>query len=113
MGGSERRRSQRILFTSKAQLRYGDELSLEAKVDTRNISLHGMFLETDIRIPLDTACIIEIQLSGATSKMNFRAQGIVQRHDLNGMAVVFTLLDPDSYLHILNLVKLHAAEKGH
>jgi len=110
MVDSERRRSQRILFTSKALLRYGDTLTLEAKVDTQNISLHGIFLETDIRIPLETPCAIEIHLSGATSRMDLRAQGVVLRHDPDGMAVAFTHLDPDSYLHIFNLVSLHAAE---
>jgi hypothetical protein len=111
MDASEQRRSQRIRFTSKAILRYGHDLSLEAKVDTRNISLHGIFLETDTRIALNTSCDIEIHLSGATSLMNFRAQGVIQRHDPAGMAVSFTHLEPDSYLHILNLVKLHEAGK--
>jgi hypothetical protein len=109
MDASEQRRSQRIRFTSKAILRYGQDMALEAKVDTRNISLHGIFLDTDTRIPLSTACDIEIYLTGATSAMDFHARGEIQRHDPVGMAVVFTHLDPDSYLHILNLVKLHEA----
>jgi hypothetical protein len=41
--------------------------------------------------------------------MDFRAQGVVQRHDTTGMGIAFTHLEPDSYLHILNLVKLHSA----
>lgn len=110
MDDSERRRSKRIAFTSKALLRYGNKLSLEAKVDTHNISLHGILLETDVRIPLDTACHIKILLSGTTSSMDVHAQGVIRRHDPDGLAVAFTQLDPDSYLHILNLVKLHEAE---
>lgn len=106
----ERRRSQRILFTSTAILRYGKELSLEAKVDTRDISLQGVFLKTGKRLPLTTPCDIEIHLIGATSAMDFHAQGVVQRHDSSGMAIAFTHLAPDSYLHILNLIKLHAVE---
>jgi hypothetical protein len=111
MDAPERRRSQRILFTSTAILRYGSkELSLEVKVDTRDISLQGVFLETGNLLPVTTPCDIEIHLIGTTSTMDFHAQGVVQRHESNGMAIAFTHLDPDSYLHILNLVKLHAVE---
>ena len=110
MAASERRRSQRIRFSSKAILYYGEDQSLTAKVDTHDISLQGILLETDTRIALNTSCNIEIHLSGATSTMDFHAQGVIQRHDPAGMAVAFTHLDPDSYLHILNLVKLHEAE---
>ena len=110
MDGSDQRRSARIRFAGRALLRYGHNRSLETEVDTRNISLHGVFFETAARIPLGTACDIEIHLSGATSTMDFLAQGVIQRHDPAGMAVAFTCLDPDSYLHILNLVKLHEAQ---
>lgn len=91
-------------------LRYGDGDLLEAQVDTRDISLHGLFLETTARLPLKMPCIVELNLTGTTSKMEVIAQGVVQRHESDGMAVAFTQLDPDSFLHILNLVKLHEAE---
>lgn len=108
MSSPERRRSQRINFISTAILRHGGQITLEAQVDTRDISLQGVFVQTEQRIALDTPCDIEIHLVGTTSAMDFRAQGIVQRHDTTGMGIAFTHLDPDSYLHILNLVKLHA-----
>jgi hypothetical protein len=110
MDDSERRRSVRIRFAGKALLRYGHNLSLETEVDTRNISLHGVFIETSAHIPLGTACDIIIHLRGATSTMDFRAQGVIQRHDPTGLAVAFTCIDPDSYLHVFNLVKLHEAQ---
>jgi len=110
MGTPERRRAQRIRFRSKAILRYGDKLSLEAEVDTRDISLKGVFLKTESLIPLHTACDIIIHLLGTTSAMDFRAQGVIRRHDPEGIAIAFTRLDPDSALHILNLVNLHAVE---
>ena len=110
MDAPEKRRSPRILFTSTAMLRYGKELSLAAKVDTRDISLQGVFLETGNLLPVTTPCDIEIHLLGATSEMDFHARGVVQRHESSGMAIAFTHLDPDSYLHILNLIKLHAVE---
>ena len=107
----EQRQAQRILFVSKAIVRHGPDQAIEAKVDTRDISLKGLFLETDAVIPVDTSCELEIHLSGATSKMDFTVQGVICRHDSSGMGVAFTHLDEDSYLHIINLVKLHAAGK--
>ena len=111
MTASEQRRSQRVCFTSKAIIRSSEDPPLEAAVDTRNISLHGVFLEPDILLPLATPCEVEIFLSGTTSSMSFLAEGVVQRHDPSGMAIAFTHLEPDSYLHVLNLVQLHAAEE--
>jgi hypothetical protein len=109
METSDRRRAQRIRFTSKAIIRYEHGRSLETAVNTRDISLQGMFLETETRIPLATPCSIQIQLSGSSSSMHFTVQGIICRHDPVGLAIDFTHLDPDSALHILNLVKLHGA----
>jgi hypothetical protein len=110
MTSSGRRRSRRIAFTGAALLRYGDNDALEAEVDARDISLHGLLLQTDIRLPADTPCSVEIRLNGATSRMNILVRGKIQRHDGTGMAVAFTQLDPDSFLHIFNLVKLHESE---
>ena len=112
MNETERRRAQRIRFISTAFLRHGAEQILEARVDTRDISLNGVFVLTDQRLPLHTDCEVAIHLVGSTSAMDFLARGVVQRHDPNGMAVAFTHLDPDSYLHILNLVKLHTTDEG-
>jgi len=110
MPSSGRRRSRRIVFTSAALLQHGDNGSFEAQVDTRDISLHGLMLKTDARLPIETPCTIELHLSGSTSKMDVFIQGVVRRHEDTGMAIDFTHLDPDSFLHILNLVKLHEAE---
>ncbi|MCL2790268.1 MAG: PilZ domain-containing protein [Desulfobulbus sp.] len=110
MTASERRRSRRIEFASAALLRYGDNCSLEARIDTRDISLHGLMLTTDVRLPVETPCVIELHLSGTTSEMDVVAHGVIQRHEDAGMAIAFTRVDPDSFIHILNLVKLHEAE---
>ena len=107
----ELRRAPRVVFQSSAIIRYEHDRVTEVEVDTRNISIKGLYLETDIRIPVDTPCKITIQLAGTTSKMDFKVEGVVCRHDQTGMGIAFTQLNPDSYLHIVNLVKLHAAEE--
>ena len=69
MSASERRQSPRISFISTAILRYGSQHTLEAQVDTRDISLQGVFVQTEQRIDLDTPCNLEIHLIGSTSAM--------------------------------------------
>ena len=105
----EQRGARRIVFKSSAIVRYEQGQAMEAKVDTADISLKGLYLQTETRIPLETPCTIEICLTGPTSKMDFKAKGLVCRHDQSGLAISFTHLDPDSTLHIVNLVNLHAA----
>lgn len=105
----EQREARRIVFKTRAIVRYDQGQSTEARVDTANISLKGLYIETQNRIPVDTPCSIEIHLSGPTSAMDFRAEGRICRHDQGGMGIAFTHLDPDSALHIVNLVNLHAA----
>lgn len=105
----EQREARRIVFKSSAVIRYEQGKAMEAKVDTADISLKGLFLETETRIPLETPCTIEIRLTGPTSKMDVKAKGLVCRHEQGGLAISFTHLDPDSRLHIVNLVNLHAA----
>ncbi len=106
----EQRRAPRVVFISSAIICYEHDQVIEAQVDTRNISLTGLYLETVARIPVDTPCNIAIQLAGATSKMEFKVEGTICRHDRAGMGISFTRLNPDSYIHISNLVNIHAAE---
>lgn len=107
----EQRQARRIVFKTRALVRYDQGQSTEARVDTANISLKGLYLETEDRQPIDTPCAIEIHLSGPTSAMDFKARGRICRHDQGGMGIAFTHLDPDSTLHIVNLVNLHAATR--
>ncbi|MBV5318785.1 MAG: PilZ domain-containing protein [Desulfobulbaceae bacterium] len=105
----EQREARRIIFKSSAVIRYQQGQTMEAQVDTANISLNGLYLKTETRIPIETSCVIEIHLTGPTSKMDFKAKGLICRHDQSGMGITFTHLDPDSTLHIVNLVNLHTA----
>lgn len=107
----EQRQARRIVFNTRALVRYDQGQSTEARVDTANISLKGLYLETEDRLPIDTPCTIEIHLTGPTSVMDFKVRGRICRHDQGGMGIAFTHLDPDSALHIVNLVNLHAAAR--
>ncbi|WP_028582705.1 PilZ domain-containing protein [Desulfogranum japonicum] len=108
---NERRKAQRITFETAAQVHLANNESFPAEVETKNISLTGLYLKTDKSIPIHTSCSVEIDLRGSTSKMHFIVDGKVCRHDENGLAITITHLDADSYTHIINLVNLNSAQE--
>lgn len=103
---NERRKAQRIFFTSAALIHYDSGQTITAAVETDNISLKGLFLITETKIPLQTDCSVDITLEGTSSALNFTVAGTVCRHDPDGFAVAFSNIDPDSFAHIKNLMHL-------
>ncbi|MBM9513529.1 PilZ domain-containing protein [Desulfogranum marinum] len=103
---NERRQAQRIHFTSTALVHFDSGQTLSAAVKTENISLKGLFIITETKIPLQTDCSVDITLEGKSSTLQFTVVGTVCRHEPEGFAMVFSTLSPDSYAHITNLMHL-------
>lgn len=110
MSKQEQRGARRIRFESQITIRTGDD-TVEATADSRNISLKGIYLMPQKKIPVDTHCTLAITLTGKGSQMIVTIPGKVCRHDGQGMAVAFLDMDVDSFVHIKNLVNLHTSEK--
>ncbi len=108
----DKRSAKRIKFDSKVQIWCKRNTCLKGKVDSKNISLTGLYVETTERLDLEATCRVDINLIGASSEMICSIKGTICRHDDQGMGIVFTKLSPDNYLHIENLVRLHAAMEG-
>jgi len=109
MSEQEKRKAERIRFESQITIRTGDD-TVEATADSRNISLKGIYLVPEKKIPVDTPCTLAITLTGKGSQMIVTLPGKVCRHDGQGTAVAFLDMDVDSFVHIKNLVKLHNSE---
>ena len=103
----ERRNAQRITFETSATLTYGAKETLTAEVETSNISLKGIFITTQTKIPLNTECSIMVHLKGNSSLMHFSATGVVCRHESEGFAIAFSEVNTDCYAHITNLINLN------
>lgn len=103
---NERRKAQRIQFTSTALVHFDSRQTLSVDVKTDNISLKGVFLMAETKIPLQTECSVDITLEGTSSTLHFTVDGTVCRHEPDGFAVAFSALSPDSYAHITNLLHL-------
>ena len=82
------RKRLRIEFETTALLKFETmDLVLEAKM--KNISMNGIFVETDKTIPIDTPCEIEVIITAPHSKLTMQTEGFVSRHDPNGLGVQF------------------------
>ncbi|MCF6188238.1 MAG: PilZ domain-containing protein [Desulfobulbaceae bacterium] len=110
MNVPEQREARRIRFESQITIRTGDD-TVEATADSRNISLKGIYLVPEKKIPVDTPCTLAITLTGKGSQMIVTIPGKICRHDGQGTAVTFLDMDVDSFVHLKNLIQLHSSEK--
>ena len=104
----EKRNCTRVLFQSEAVVLYKDQ-TLRGKVE--NLSLNGMFLRADGKIPLNEVVEIEILLSGASSKLTVNLQGVVVRQDEDGIAIQLVGMDLDSFIHFKNIITYITGEE--
>lgn len=99
----EQRTKSRIRFETSATLEV-DQQSLSANTLSRDMSLDGIFIRTGEQVPLNVPCLVTITITGKTSTLTMRIKGRTIRQDQNGIAVRFSELEMDSYLHLKNIV---------
>lgn len=86
----ERRMCTRAPFLTDVALRLGNADTV-VNADLVNISISGMFVRIDQKIPMGTDCTIEIKVSGKHSRLLLEdIQGEVVRQDEHGIAIHFT-----------------------
>lgn len=91
----------RVNFTIDALLTQADKT---IKGEVKNVSLQGIFVETDDKLDAALPLDITFQLSGADPDTAIKATGSVVRMEDNGIALKFTKLDVDSFAHLRNIV---------
>jgi len=74
-------------------------------VQTRNVSLKGMFCEAAPSLAGQRECEITFTLNNGVS---FNIESRIVRCDSQGMAVDFVGMDETAFLHLRNLVRFHA-----
>ncbi len=76
-----------------------------------DVSLKGVFLLSEQRADLGSACAVTMLFGDKeTGLLELVAEGIVVRHETDGMAVEFTSLDLDTYDHLRNLILAHTTD---
>jgi len=85
---NKKRQRLRIPFETTATLRFV-ELDRVLIAKMKNISMNGIFVETDKSIPIDTPCRIEVIITAKNSRITMETDGFVSRHDPDGLGVQF------------------------
>lgn len=72
---------------------------------SRDLSLRGVFVFTDVIFPLRSACLVTITLSGNVVPIEIKLDACVVRAESDGIGVEFSgAQDLESYHHLRNLV---------
>jgi len=95
---------------TRVDLLFGAVLSCggrDVPVRLNNLSLRGLSCNPDPRLAQEEECVVRIALSGS---LTIRVQGRVVRLTAQDAAVEFLEMDPESFGHLRNLVRMHAED---
>ena len=105
----ERRKKGRAHFETEVVLRTG-AYEMVTSAETKDMSIKGVFIKTDRKIPVGALCDIEIVLTGTSSRLSLKMKGSVVRQDKSGLGIVFDEIGLDSYFHLKNLLMYNASD---
>lgn len=105
--GSNRRKVTRVPFDSLVSIRT-ENGEIEATVNSRDISIKGIFVQTRQPFSVGDSCTISIVLGGSTSRESIKAEGKVVRREESGVGIFFESVDLDSFMHLKKLVLYNA-----
>jgi len=102
----DRRKYSRVIFTTKIEIHMIDESgqNVQFAAHSKDLSQRGVFVKTDKRPSLDTACRVNVYLSGGIDDLKLEIQGRIVRHTDSGFGVEFESMDVDTYTHLKTLV---------
>jgi hypothetical protein len=102
------RKRTRVNFKTTVHLQHrGREIR---DLASRDLSLKGLYLETDQSLPLDSPVDITLELTGVASDLRLRMKGVVARVDKGGMGIDFTEVDLDSFYHLRNIILYNSGD---
>ena len=97
----------RVLVTARTVIKAGE--AVLAGAPTHSLSMKGMSIVTDQRLPLGTECEFTIIL--VEGQVEIQAEGTVVAHLPDGMAFLFNkILGLESFEHLRNLVYYNAPD---
>lgn len=105
----DRRTDTRVQPRARVRVRLAVKGALRPEVHgwTRNISVSGVYVETDGRIPIGSTCLFSglADLQGTLLKV--RGEARIVRHDETGMGIQYTKVPPEAEDAIRRLVEHH------
>lgn len=107
---TNRREFTRVRVNILSELRSGGSVDISGTL--ANVSLNGMFLNTDAHLPEDATCDISLLLEGGGETITIQTEGKVIRNEPTGMAIQFTkILGTESLAHLQNLVLYNSGDQ--
>ena len=107
---SNRREFTRVRVNILSELRSGASVDINGTL--ANVSLKGMFLNTEVHLPEEAACDISLLLETGEETVTIQIEGKVIRNAPWGIALQFTkILGPESLSHLQNLVLYNSGEQ--
>jgi len=102
-GNQNRRRYARVEFSTRIVLT-ASSAKIEVMGSSRDLSLKGVFVDTDIRLAPGTECDLKIFLTGGVEDIELFIRARVARMVDTGLGISFEAMDLDSYTHLKNIV---------
>jgi hypothetical protein len=97
----------RVTINASTVIRSGE--TVIAGAPTHTLSMKGMSIQTDQRLPVGTPCEFTIVL--VAGEVEIQAEGAVVSHLADGMAFLFTkIVGLESFEHLRNLVYYNAPD---
>ena len=83
-----------------------DSFQIVSSFDYKDISIKGIYLNTDKKIPVSIPhnCEIKIIIKGSSSELSLRLRGQIINQTPSGIEVVFDEIDADAYFHLKNIL---------
>jgi hypothetical protein len=103
----EKRKHQRVPFRAEATVKK-KSIVINGRVD--NLSMRGMFINTEARLTDNDEVEIIILLTGSSSQLSIDLTGTVVRQTETGIAIVFKEMDLDSFIHLRNVVSYNSMD---
>ena len=105
----EEREGRRVPFHVKAYIHF-DSTDISGEVE--NLSTSGMLIKTDGTVSSDTLVEVVLSFTGTTTELKLNLLGRVIRSDADGIALQFTEIDLDAYIHLKNIVVYNSSDNG-
>lgn len=99
---SEKRRDTRVIFTRNIDLFI--EEKLQGQFLTKNLSMGGLFVESNINISLGEACRLELYEIERCTSHNLIFSATVRRKEKGGIGVKFTRMTEGSFRFLQTMV---------
>jgi hypothetical protein len=107
----DRRRNERVGFTTPINIAIivgGEKMNLLGS--SRDLSLKGIFVNTQNKIPIGTNCSVEVSLSGSINKIVLKMKATIVRETDRGIGIAFDSMDVDTYTHLKNVVQYNSIQ---